>query len=149
MPAIELNKEREIVINLQWLLESLTSEQKREIADSLSCMDDIIEDVAAQILDGWTERLSGGARSFSAEASTPLDRARRKLAEGANEVAKEEIADLKNALIRAKAMEEHYQDAYLRAYHAWNDRDHRACPSWGPLPVGTNHIYEVVRRDEQ
>ena len=39
------------------ILEALTTEEKRSLADTLACMDDIIKDVADQITEGWTERI--------------------------------------------------------------------------------------------
>lgn len=151
MSAIELNDKRQIVIELSWLLSALTDEQKRELADSLACEDSIIKDVAAQLLTGWTERSSHGARSCGtdAEPTTPLDRARRELANRADSVAKDEIAGLKHALVWAKAMEEYYSGAYFRAYHAWSDRDVRMCPELGPIPVPDHSAYEVVKKTPQ
>lgn len=148
MSAIQLNDKRQIVIDFQWLLSSLGDDQKRELADSLSCEEAVIEDVAAQLLDGWTERSSHGPKSCGAdvEPTGALDRARREIANRAGDVARDEIAALKRALIWSKAMEAHYSTAYFKAYHAWRDREHRMCPDTGPMPSVFNSEYEVVKK---
>lgn len=149
MSAIELNDKRQIVIELSWLLSALTDEQKRELVDSLACEDAIIADVSAQLLDGWTERSSHGAKSCGsdAEPTSPLDKARRELASRAGEVAQKEIEDLKRSLIWQKMLQEHYSAAYFKAYHAWNDRSHRGCPDLGQLPTAYNAPYQVVKTE--
>lgn len=149
MSAIQLNADRQIVIDFTWLLDALTPEQKRELVDSLSCEDAIIEDVTAQLLEGWTERGSHGGKSCSAdpEPSRPLDKARREIARRSGEVAQKEIEDLKRALVWQKAMEDRYSAAYFAAYHAWRDRDHRACPALGPIPSPSLSSYTVVKSE--
>lgn len=149
MSAITLNDKRQIVIELSWLLSALTDEQKRELVDSLACEESIIADVSAQLLYGWTERSSHGPRSCGgdAEPSTALEKARRELAMRSSEIAREEIEDLKRALVWQKAMEEHYSSAYFRAYHAWDDRSIRACPSAGPIPTASTSQFRVVKME--
>ena len=148
MSAIILNEKREIVIDLSWLLGALSAENKRELVDSLACEEAIIEDVASQLLDGWTERSSRGARSgaTSPEPTTALDRARRKLAIGADDIAKDEIEQLKRALICSKVMEEHYSRAYFAAYHAWAERAYKPCPALGQIPLPPDTAYTVVKK---
>lgn len=148
MSAIQLNDKRQLLIDLNWLLDGLSADEKRNVADHLACHNDIIEDVAAQLLTGWTERSSHGAVSCSAdpEPATPLDKARRELASRAGEVAVSEIEALKRALVWERAVSKHYQDAYFAAYHAWDDRNIRQCPHLGPVPISAALEYEVVRK---
>ncbi len=149
MNAITLNSDRQIVIELSWLLSALTDEQKRELVDSLSCEDAIIQDVAAQLLDGWTEQGSHGRKSCGADSEpfSPLDKARRMLAMRAGDVALKEIEGLKRALCWAKANEQRYMDAYFACYHNWSNREHRSCPR----PADVHHTdpmnYEVIKKE--
>jgi len=146
MSAIELNDKRQIVIDLSWLLGALTTEQKRELADSLACEEAIIEDVAAQLLTGWTDRSSHGAKSCSGDATTALDKARRELSSRAGEVAAEEIRELKRVLTWVKACEKHYQEAYFRLYHAWPIDSQRHLPQLGHVKAEDSLAYEVVKK---
>lgn len=85
-----------VCISLPNLLDSLTPEAKRSFIDYLSCEEEIIKDVSDQLLDGWTEAGSHGAKDFfnGVEPRTALDKARRELALRAGETAKDEIKDL-------------------------------------------------------
>lgn len=44
---------RVLEIDIHEVLESLTLDEKRAVADSLACKDDVIKDVADQITEGW------------------------------------------------------------------------------------------------
>lgn len=148
MSAIELNDKRQIVIELSWLLSALNEEQKRELVDSLACEDAIIADVSAQLLDGWTERGSHGAKSCSAdvEPTTPLDKARRELASRCGEIASREIEALKSTLAFTKACEDHYSDAYFKLYHAWPQGSESRRPDVGSVGAVNRSGYEVVKK---
>ncbi len=150
MSAIELNDKRQIVIDLSWLLSALNDEQKRELVDSLACEDAIISDISSQLLDGWTERASHGAKDCGAqpEPRTPLDKARREIANRSGEVAANEIADLKSALCWSKACEDHYRDAYFKLYHAWPDDYAQRKPDVGSVSAVDRSIYEVRKKGE-
>lgn len=151
MSAITLNDKRQIVIDLAWLLDALSDDQKRELVDSLSCEEAVIADVSAQLLDGWTERDSCGRRSCGAsvEPTNALDKARRELASRSSDVAKKEIEELKRALAWANEMQERYSNAYFKAYHNWNNRAYRFCPEIGDLPDGLNLKHEVVLKSTE
>lgn len=92
------------LINIYDFIESLyrsaDEATQRDIADSLACLDPVIDHVAAQIVTGYTEFLSSGATDYPAKAEPrdALDRARRYVAENAGEVAKLEIERLTKAL---------------------------------------------------
>jgi len=60
----------------------------------LACHDQIIELVAAQIVEGWTEGGNHGYTTFGPSPSTALDKAKRYLAESASTVAKEQLQRL-------------------------------------------------------
>lgn len=147
MSAIQLNEKRQITIDLNWLLSALSDDQRRELIDSLSCEESVIADVSAQLLDGWTERASHGPRSCSAEVepTNAIDKARRAIAMRSSDVAREEIEDLKRALIWHKSDADRYRDAYFKAYHAWGDRGTRMCPSIEPVNYMNRSSYSVVK----
>jgi len=110
-------------ISFKWqeLLEHLSPEEIRELVDFLSCENQIIADVSAQLLDGWTEMGSHGYKGMaSVEPFTPLEKARREIALRAGETAKAEIEDLIRALKMAKAGEARYSDWGFKLYNILN-----------------------------
>lgn len=94
-----------ITFDLHGLLEMVPAEQKREMVESLACDTDLIDFVAQQIIDKWTENgYSGGA--FVTAAISPafgLDKAWRDVAKASGDVAKREITRLEEALRRLEA----------------------------------------------
>lgn len=109
----------DLKINLTDALDHLSADEKRSVADHLACQDSIIEDVAAQLLTGWTDAGSHGGRSCGAdpEPHSPIDRARREIAARASDVAKKEIEDLKSALQSAQDAERKYREWGFALYH--------------------------------
>lgn len=93
-------------IELTRLLEHIPTEDKLELIEELACEDDIIKHVADQIVEGFTENDNRGSRSYPpypyTQHSCPLDVAIRRIAKAANDIAKQEIEQLENALIRLK-----------------------------------------------
>ena len=121
-----------LCIGLYELMDLMSADDKRKLADTLSCEDSIIEDVASQILDGWTEAGSHGAKGGGEpDPHYPLGKARREVALRAGDVARQEIEDLRRSLIWSKEREEEYRDAYFRLYHAW-DHSQGRCPDGPP-----------------
>ena len=76
------------------LIDSLDDDGRVSIIDMLACHDQIIELVAAQIVEGWTEGGNHGYTTYGPLPSTPLDKAKRYLAESASAAAKEQIERL-------------------------------------------------------
>jgi hypothetical protein len=98
-------------ISLQDILEQLTLDDKRLMAAYLACEDDVIEDVANQLLTGWTESgWHGGRSAGQAEPTGALDIWRRRLALRCGEVAVKEIEDLKNSLKYADQLNRELHD---------------------------------------
>ena len=132
-----------ISVNIVDMLCSLSLEDKRSIIDTLSCDDEILADVTAQLLDGWTEAGSYGGRIGGAiEPFTPLDKARREIALRSGEVAKKEIEDLCNSLRWAKASEERLSDWGFKMYHG------EPVTMLPPLTYGDTLKYEVVKKEK-
>ncbi len=81
------------------LLESMSLDEKIAAADSIACDEDIIKHVLDQIIVGWTENGSHGYRGLpELKPHYALEMVRRRIAEGASEVAKKEIDGLKKQL---------------------------------------------------
>lgn len=99
-------------ISVSQLIESLSDEDKIAFIESLSCDDAIIKHVSDQIIDGWTESgYYGGKCGATAEPITPLDKAIRRVALAANDVAAKQIKDLERAL--------RWEHAYREGYSTW------------------------------
>lgn len=78
----------QLVVDLHEYFDGLLSGPDREEAlESLACHPEVLKHVTAQLLDRWTENGWHGATTGAAPAEcfTPLDKARRRLAEGAND----------------------------------------------------------------
>ena len=97
-----------ICVDASDLIDSLDDDGRISIIDMLACHDQIIELVASQIVTGWTESGSHGSTSYSVLPSTPLDKAKRYLAESAPGVAKDQWQRLETMAADAvqKAREE-------------------------------------------
>lgn len=93
-------------------LDGLPPSGKKVLVESLACDDEIINHVAAQILDGCTESGYYGATCCTAPAETQpgnaLDHARRCIALRSSEVAEREIKRLQEAV-------KHHEANYLKA----------------------------------
>ncbi len=79
-----------ICVDASGLIDSLDDDGRISIIEMLACHDQIIELVASQIVTGWTESMSCGSTTYSALPCTPLDKAKRYLAESAPGVAKDQ-----------------------------------------------------------
>ncbi len=101
MTLIEFN-DGDICISLDIyaLIESLPPEVAERVADALSIRDDVIENVADQIIGAWTRRQSCGATELDPLKPTALDAAVRTVAENASETAKNEIERLNQHIER-------------------------------------------------
>lgn len=95
-----------ICVDASDLIDSLDDDGRISIIDILACHDQIIELVAAQIVTGRTESGSRGSTTYSPLPSTPLDKAKRYLAESASAIAKDQWQRLEtmasNAMEKAR-----------------------------------------------
>lgn len=101
------------------LLDKMTSEQKKEIIDSLSCEEDIITLLGQQITEGFTDMMSRGSRSAYASSNPKygLDKVMRDIAKASSAIAKEEIESLEHSL---SACQERESDLLNEM---WNNRE--------------------------
>lgn len=107
-------------INIYDLIHDCLPEDKHlEMAESLSCSDVVIKHVVDQIINGWTENMSHGAESSSIEEKyhTPLQKARRRIANESSEVAKVEIERLQWLLESVQEQKNEYMNKYFDMYH--------------------------------
>jgi len=93
-------KAGKITFELHDLLGQVSTEQKMEMIESMSCDNEVIKHVSAQIISRWTENCySGGTASTASDAPTMgLDWACREVAKHSGEIAKREIERLEDAL---------------------------------------------------
>jgi hypothetical protein len=129
-------------ISLQDILEQLSFDDKRLIATYLACEDDVIEDVANQLLTGWTESgWHGGRSSGQAEPTGALDIWRRRLALRCGKVAVKEIDDLKNSLKFADQLNRELIDSNTALI---NMLEHRNLP----VPANLRKAYDPSYKDK-
>ena len=78
----------QLVVDLHEYFDGLLAGPHREeVLESLACHDEVLKYVTDQLLNRWTENGWHGATTGAAPAEcfTPLDKARRRLAEGADD----------------------------------------------------------------
>lgn len=99
-------------VDIYDICKCLPKEDKLKIIESLACDDDLIRHVTDQIVEGMTENGYYGSSYCipSPEPYLPLDAARRKVAKGSSEVAKNEIERLEKEL---KRVNDNYQQQSL------------------------------------
>lgn len=113
-------EEGKLKISVVELLECLSPDEKRALVDTLSCEDDLIEDIANQIVNGWTAAGSHGGRCWGdADPGTPLDKAIRKVAISAGTVASKEVESLCASLRRQHAYHKQVEKWAWDMYHGW------------------------------
>jgi hypothetical protein len=113
----------ELVLDLHDMLQSVDAESKIKMVESLSCDDDILKHVTAQIIDRWTENVCSAGSSYIASptARNGLDWAWREVAKKSSDVAKREIERLEYAL---RKKNEEYLNV-VNEYHALQDKHRR------------------------
>lgn len=105
-----------LVIDINDLLRNIADEDKTELFQHIACDDQVIRDVTAQLLDGWTEAGWHGAKSYEAHADTvnvivpAINAGRREIAKRSGEVAKAEIEALEKTLKASEAMVRELKD---------------------------------------
>lgn len=123
--SIEYTEDHKFQFSLQDVLEKLPDDRKVALIEALSCEDAIIKHIMDQVLDSCTENgWHGGRSSGNVTPFTPIDIARRRIAESSSKVAAEEIAALKRAVESAKEL----GDEGWRRYHDECRRHQRGYP---------------------
>ena len=90
----------EISVRVDLLLDYMSDQDKLDLAQRLSCEDEIIQHVVDQITEGATEDGSCGIRIYPPQAcpSHPLDMAVRQIAKASSDIAQREIDRLERAM---------------------------------------------------
>lgn len=104
-----------IVINVYDLIGQIPAEQRSDIIDALACQDAVIDEVANQIIGGFTTGGSHAGTTYGGDvdAVRGLDGARMRIAKASSSIAAKEIERLGEALKREKA---HANDGWAE-YH--------------------------------
>ena len=140
----KLNDNGKIEIDVGELLDGLTTEQKRELATALAVQDDIIAEVAAQIMEGWTSDGSHAARDEDkADPHYPLGKAIRAVALRSGDVAKRQIESLCRSMRHAEAYHATIYEWAWKMYHAMNDANMRP-PEKADISTVDDGEYAVV-----
>ena len=112
MDNIAKYEDGRLSINVWDLLSAMTGDERVFLVDTLSCQEDVIRHVCAQIVDGYTEDGSAGATSYSAVPHTALDAVKRRIAESASDIAKDEIAKLTRLVESSEKRANEWCDKY-------------------------------------
>ncbi len=92
-----------VVLDYCELFDEADGQELKLLVQSLACQDSIVQHVADQLLEGWTEDgYHGGRCGDATESHTPLNKARRRIALGAGKIAAETIEAQQRAIKQAK-----------------------------------------------
>lgn len=105
-----------INICIDELVNSLCEDDLNILLDHASCHDKIIKNVSDQILTGWTELGSHGAKIYdeSSEFNFPLSKAIREVANRSGEVAKNEISLLSDRVKFLEILNDELLDSKIK-----------------------------------
>jgi len=132
----------QMTLDVAELLRELTPAEKRELATDLAIVDDVIADVARQIIDGYTTDGSHGwDDSEAADPHSPLGQAIREVALWSDSVAARQVAALTASMRRQHAYHEATKEWAWTMYHTMADahRDVIRCP----LPPASPSAYDT------
>lgn len=95
----------QIAFDLFDLLGEIAKEQRENLIDLLACRDEVINEVANQIIEGWTTAGSHGSTCFGGnpDAAHGIDGARMRIAKASGDIAAREIERLADQLKRTEA----------------------------------------------
>ena len=110
-------------VNLTEILGQLSRDDLLKLVDSLAIRDDILDYVAQQLLEGWTEQSSHAATAYdlSDPHLPPLSKWRKLIAESASAQAKETIQNLVFGLRNSHGREAAFETWGFSLEHAIRD----------------------------
>jgi hypothetical protein len=115
---MKINAELEggrLQVDIWELLGSATGEERTALVCALACHDGLFDEVANQLIDGWTSDGSHGSVGAARHtAYGGIDRAVRRIAKASSEIARKEIERLEAALKHEEAQRNVGWDAYHR-----------------------------------
>jgi hypothetical protein len=137
-----------LIINIYELMDCLSTEEKQEVADSLSINEDIIKNVTDQILIGYTEKGSCGCHDEEdVSPQYALGQARREIALSANTIAKEQIESLLKVLKRKEEYHQKVQQWAYSLYHLCIDNGYNYVKMFSAYDPSEDE-YEVVKKQK-
>lgn len=103
-----------IKLDLYQLVAAMDQDARMELIDLLACNELVMNEVVNQILDGVTTLGSHGPRGVggNADAWSGINGARMRIAKAASDVAAQEIASLREQIIRERELGRKGWDAY-------------------------------------
>jgi len=101
-------------VDLNAAFDAADDATKADILDFVATHDFVLDEVAKQLLGGSTSLDSSGASGFGGVPRTPIDRARRIIAEGQSECAKAEIKQLERALESSNKERDAYREESMK-----------------------------------
>lgn len=92
-------------VDLYDLMGELDTEQRAKVIDALACREEVITEVANQIIDGFTSEGSHAPMGWggNAEATYGIDGARMRIAKASSEISAREIEQMADKLRRTEA----------------------------------------------
>lgn len=106
-------------INIFTLLDDLKAGDLLRLADYISITDLVIDNVAQQIITGWTALGSHGAMDVKCIPSSPLGKAIREVSKMSGEVAKKEIERMERLSEAEKINHDKVAEWAWEMYHSW------------------------------
>ena len=117
---MKVNSKGKIEIDAQDIFDNLPRDSVLELIESLSCSELVIKHVADQLLEGWTENGYHGSKCTGLTPSTEINIARDKIAKGADDIAKDRIAELERLVKAAEDLTNAGWDAYHKLNRSFN-----------------------------
>ena len=111
---MKLDKDDNLMIDLMFLFDNMSDENKLSLVERLSCEDVIIKHVTDQIFEGLTENGYGGSELCDQQRlGTPLQDARERVRKEGNRLLVKELSRLRRELENRRG----YMDAGWNKYH--------------------------------
>jgi chemotaxis protein CheY-P-specific phosphatase CheC len=91
-----------LIISVADLLNELTGQDRRDLMETLACENSVIEEVCNQLITGFTTNCSWGSSScgFDVNPWSPLDIAKRRIAEASSDIAAKELKSAADTIER-------------------------------------------------
>lgn len=117
--------EGRLTVNVADLIGQLDDEGRQHVIQTLACQSEVIEAVAEQIVDGWTEAGYHGYISYGPMPHTALDKARRLVAKSAPANAEKAIERLERIAVDAEKRASDLQTRLIELEKKLYERDRR------------------------
>jgi hypothetical protein len=109
-------------ISIADLLDALSLEEKRELAQRIGCERDVIKAVVDQLVDGWTENISRGP-------SDQISECRVRILEAVADVRFKVVSELMSRLAVAEYNASRTSEWAWKMWHAWPESHYATRPN--------------------